>query len=64
MIHELNVTPMQYLGTLFPLLLLMVILSHFKSYPAIDPPDIKPKQKPTGNPIYVAYMQSQSKYYN
>lgn len=64
MINELNLTPMQYLGTLLVLLLLMVILNHFKSYTAIDLPDIKPEPKPTGNPLYGAYMQSQSKYYN
>ena len=64
MINELNLTPMQYLGTLFPLLLLMVILSHFKSYTAIDLPEVEPEQKPTGNPYYGAYLQSQSKYYN
>ncbi len=28
--QELNLTPIQYLGTLLALLLLMVILSHFK----------------------------------
>ena len=39
MIHELNLTPMQYLGTLFPLLLLMVILSRFKSFTAIKLPE-------------------------
>lgn len=64
MINELNLTPMQYLGTLFPLLLLMVILSHFKSYTAIDLLEFEPEQKPTGSPSYGAYIQSQSKYYN
>ena len=64
MINELNLTPMQYLGTLLVLLLLMVILSHFKSYTVIDLPDIKPEPKPTGNPLHGAYLQSQSKYYN
>ena len=62
--QELNLTPMQYLLTLLALLLLMVILSHFKSYIAIDLPDIKPEPKQTGNPLYGAYMQSQGKYYN
>ncbi|QBX10149.1 hypothetical protein JavanS413_0006 [Streptococcus satellite phage Javan413] len=42
----------------------MVILSHFKSYIAIDLPDIKQEPKPTGNPLYGAYMQSQGNYYN
>ena len=64
MINELNLTPIQYLITLFALLLLMVILSHFKSYTAIDLPEVEPEQKPTGSPYYGAYLQSQSKYYN
>ncbi len=64
MINELNLTPTQYIITLLVLLLLMVILSHFKSYTAIDLPDIEPEPKPTVNPLYGAYMQSQSKYYN
>ena len=64
MINELNLTPIRYLITLFPPLLLMVILSHFKSYTAIDLPEVEPEQKPTGNPYYGAYLQSQSKYYN
>lgn len=64
MINELNLTPIQYLGTLLVLLLLMVILNHFKSYIDIDLPDIKQEPKPTGNPLYGAYIQSQSKYYN
>ncbi|EGE55067.1 hypothetical protein [Streptococcus parauberis] len=64
MINELNLTPMQYLATLLALLLLMVILSHFKSYIAIDLPDIKSEPKPTGDPLYGAYLQSQGKYYN
>lgn len=64
MINELNLTPMQYLLTLLALLLLMVILSHFKSYTAIDLPDIEPEPKQTVNPLYGAYLQSQSKYYN
>lgn len=64
MINELNLTPTQYIITLLVLLLLMVILSHFKSYTAIDLPDIEPEPKPTCNPYYGAYMQSQSKYYN
>ncbi len=64
MINELNLTPTQYLITLLVLLLLMVILSHFKSYTAINLPDIEPETRPTGNPLYGAYMQSQSKYYN
>ncbi|EMG26542.1 hypothetical protein JavanS396_0008 [Streptococcus satellite phage Javan396] len=42
----------------------MVILNHFKSYTAIELQDIKQEPKPTGNPLYGAYMQSQSKYYN
>lgn len=62
--QELNLTPIQYLITLLALLLLMVILSHFKSYIAIDLPELEPEPKPTGNPLYGAYMQSQSKYYN
>lgn len=60
MINELNLTPLQYLLTLLALLLLMVILSHFKSYAAID----LPEPKPTGDPLYGAYMQSQGNYYN
>ena len=64
MINELNVTPMQYLSTLFPLLLLMVILSHLKSHTAIDQPEVEPEQKPTATPYYGAYMRSQFKYYN
>ena len=64
MIHELNVTPIQYLITLFELLLLMVILSRFKSYSTIELPEVKPEQKPTGNPYYGDYIQSQFKYYN
>ena len=64
MINELNVTPMQYLSTLFRLLLLMVILSHLKSHTVIDPPEVEPDQKPTANPYYGACIQSQSKYYN
>ena len=64
MINELNLTPIQYLITLFALLLLIVILSHFKSYTAIDLPEVEAEQKPTGNPYYGAYLQSQSKYYN
>lgn len=62
--QELNLTPIQYLGTLLVLLLLMVILSHFKSYTAIDLPELEPEPKPTGNPLYGAYMQSQGNYYN
>ena len=50
MINELNLTPIQYLITLFALLLLMVILSHFKSYTAIDLPDIEPEPEPTASP--------------
>ena len=42
----------------------MVILSHFKSYTAIDLPDIEPEPEQTGSPYYGACMQSQSKYYN
>ena len=42
----------------------MVILSHFKSYTAIELPEIEPEQKPTGSPYYGAYIQSRSKYYN
>ena len=64
MINELNLTPMQYLITLLLLLLLMGILSHFKSYSVIDLPELEPEPKPTGNPLYGAYMQSQGKYYN
>ena len=64
MINELNVTPIQYLGTLLLLLLLMVILNHFKSYTAIELPEIKPEKKTTGDPYYGAYLQSQSKHYN
>lgn len=64
MINELNLTPIQYLDTLLLLLLLMVILSHFKSYTAIDLPEVEPEQKTTGNPYYGACIQSQSKYYN
>lgn len=64
MINELNLTPMQYLGTFLALLLLMVILSHSKSYIDIDLPDIKQEPKPTVNPLYGAYLQSQSEYYN
>ncbi|MGT2702304.1 hypothetical protein [Streptococcus parauberis] len=64
MINELNLTPMQYLLTLLALLLLMVILSHFKSYIDIDLPELEPEPKPTGNPLYGAYMQSQGNYYN
>ena len=55
---------MQYLLTLLAMLLLMVILSHFKSYTAIDLPDIEPEPKQTGNHLYGAYLQSQGKYYN
>lgn len=62
--QELNLTPMQYLITLLVLLLLMVILSHFKSYTAIELPDIEPEPMPTGNPLYGAYIQSQGNYYN
>lgn len=62
--QELNLTPIQYLGTLLALLLLMVILSHFKSYTAIDLPELEPEPKPTGNPLYGAYIQSQGNYYN
>lgn len=60
MINELNLTPIQYLTDLLLLLLLMVILSHFKSYSVIE----LPERKPTGNPYYGACIQSQSKYYN
>lgn len=62
--QELNLTPMQYLITFLVLLLLMVILSHFKSYTAIDLPELEPEPKPTSNPLYGAYLQSQSNYYN
>lgn len=62
--QELNLTPMQYLITVLALLLLMVILSHFKSHTAIDLPELKPEPRPTGNPYYGAYLQSQSNYYN
>ncbi|OHY29959.1 hypothetical protein BI362_06500 [Streptococcus parauberis] len=62
--QELNLTPMQYLLTLLAMLLLMVILSHFKSYSVIDLPDIEPEPKQTGNPLYGAYLQSQGNYYN
>ena len=64
MINELNVTPIQYLGTLLLLLLLMVILNHFKSYTAIELPEIEPEPRPTGNPLYGAYIQAQGNYYN
>ena len=64
MINELNLTPIQYFGTLLLLLLLMVILNHFKSYTAIELPEIEPEQKPTGSSYYRACIQSQSKYYN
>ncbi|HEN0625915.1 hypothetical protein V2U79_06725 [Streptococcus agalactiae] len=62
--QELNLTPMQYIFTLLGLLLLMVILSHFKSHTSIDLPEIEPEPKQTGNPYYGAYIQSQSHYYN
>ena len=64
MIQELNLTPMQYLITLLALLLLMVILSRFKSHTSIELPELEPEQKQTGNPYYGAYIQSQSHYYN
>lgn len=64
MIRELNLTASQAIVLIVLLLLLLVILSHFKSYTTIDLPDIKPEPKQTGNPLYGAYMQSQSKYYN
>lgn len=64
MLNELNLTPMQYLITFLVLLLLMVILSHFKSYTAIDLPELEPETRPTGNPLYGAYIQSQGNYYN
>lgn len=62
--QELNLTPMQYLITFLVLLLLMVILSHFKSHTAIDLPELEQEPKPVGNPCYGAYLQSQSNYYN
>ena len=62
--QELNLTPIQYLITLLALLLLMVILSHFKSYIAIELPELEPEPKQTGNPLYGAYLQSQGNYYN
>ena len=55
---------MQYLTTLLVLLLLMVILIHFKSYSVIELPDIEAEEKTKCNPIYGDYIQSQSKYYN
>lgn len=64
MIQELNLTPMQYLITVLALLLLMVILSHYKSHTVID------IEEDTNIPIrpvstrYGAYIQSQGKYYN
>lgn len=62
--QELNLTPMQYLITVLVLLLLMVILSHFKSHTAIDLPELGQEPRPTGNPLYGAYIQSQGNYYN
>ncbi|RFE00910.1 hypothetical protein [Streptococcus parauberis] len=62
--QELNLTPMQYLITLLVLLLLTVILNHFKSHTAIDLPEIEQEPRPTGNPLYGAYIQAQGNYYN
>lgn len=62
--QELNLTPMQYLITLLGLLLLMVILSHFKSHTVIE---IKYDDQTLARPVstrYGAYIQSQGKYYN
>lgn len=62
--QELNLTPMQYLITLLALLLLMVILSHFKSYTVID---IEEDDQTLVRPVstrYGAYIQSQGNYYN
>ncbi|QGG97833.1 hypothetical protein EA459_03750 [Streptococcus dysgalactiae subsp. dysgalactiae] len=62
--QELNLTPMQYLITVLALLLLMVILSHFKSHTTIELPELDQEPTPTRNPYYGAYLQSQSHYYN
>lgn len=62
--QELNLTPMQYLITLLVLLLLMVILSHFKSHTVIDiDEDIQTPTRPLST-RYGAYIQSQGNYYN
>lgn len=55
---------MQYLGTILALLLLMVILSHSKSYIDIDLPERQEEPETQLNPLHGAYLQSQSKYYN
>lgn len=62
--QELNLTPMQYLITFLILLLLMVILSHFKSYTVID---IEEDDQTLVRPVsmrYGAYIQAQGNYYN
>ncbi|MFZ2186385.1 MAG: hypothetical protein WAV43_06030 [Streptococcus parauberis] len=64
MIQELNLTPSQLVTLMVFLLLLFVLLTNIHNSIEIDLPDIKPEPKQTGNPLYGAYMQSQSKYYN
>ncbi|VEF94006.1 phage protein [Streptococcus pseudoporcinus] len=62
--QELNLTPMEYLITLLALLLLMVILSRFKSHTVVYIEDDNHTQiRPVGT-RYGAYIQSQGNYYN
>lgn len=64
MLNELNLTIGQML-VLLPLLILLLLITLRKpSYLEIDLPDIEPEPRPTGNPYYGAYLQSQSNYYN
>lgn len=62
--QELNLTPMQYLITLLGLLLLMVILSHFKSHTVIDIEEDDQTLVRAVSTRYGAYIQSQGNYYN